>query len=152
MNQEVPVQTDEPQLVATFFLGDAVFGVRADEVQEVVRPGDITPVHEAPDYVVGIRNLRGRVVTVVDLAMRLDLGKELLGPESRILIFDWQSEPIGLLVDRMGDTISAGAAQMEPSPANVNGVQARNLRGVFRGAERLVAILNLAAALEMQSG
>ncbi len=139
-------------LVATFLLGDAVFGLRAEEVQEVVRPGDITVVHHAPEHVLGIRNLRGRVVTVIDLALLLEVGHGQVGPESRILITDWQGEPVGLLVDQVADTISVAAGDMAPAPSNVHGVQARNLRGVHRTAEPLVAVLDLEAALEIDAG
>ncbi|MGC4115976.1 MAG: chemotaxis protein CheW [Myxococcales bacterium] len=138
----------EEHLVATFLLGDAAFGVAAGEIQEVVRPGFITPVHHAASHVVGIRNLRGRIVTVIDLGAWLQLGGATAGPESRVLIVEWHNESLGVLVDRVADTIAVDPAAIEPAPGNVHGVQARNLRGVFRGVERLVALLDLGAALD----
>ncbi len=136
-------------LVATFYLGEAAFGVHADHVQEVVRTGTVTPVHHAPSYVVGIRNLRGRIVTVIDLGSRLELTRVELGEESRILIMDWKGEPIGLLVDEVADTVSVTRDSIEPAPANVHGVQARNIKGVFRTTERLVALLDLSSVLDV---
>jgi len=141
--------TDDTLLVATFLLGDAAFGIGAAQVQEVVRLGDITPVHHAPPYVVGIRNLRGRIVTVIDLRVRLNLGVAEAGADSRILIVDWQGEPIGLLVDSVADTISANVADITPPPPNVNGIQSRNLRGVCRSGERLVALLDPSPVLQV---
>ncbi len=138
------------QLVATFLLGKAVFGIGAAQVQEVVRIGDITPVHHAPPYVVGIRNLRGRIVTVIDLQVRLDLGTADHGPDNRILIVDWQGEPIGLLVDSISDTISVGPADITSPPPNVHGIQSRNLRGVCRSGERLVALLDAGIVLQLE--
>lgn len=135
-------------LVATFLLGEAVFGIGAEQVQEVVRPGNITPVHHAPPFVVGIRNLRGRIVTVIDLAVRLELGSVELGAASRVLIVDWQGEPVGLLVDQVSDTVAVEPELVGVPPANVNGVQSRHLKGVYRGAERLVALLDLAVVLQ----
>lgn len=139
-------------LYATFLLGEAAFGVAAEQVQEVVRPGSITPVHHAPPFVLGIRNLRGKIVTVIDLAVRLDLGSAEVGPDSRVLIVDWQGEPVGLLVDSVADTVAIDGEGIEPPPANVHGVQARHLRGVYRGTERLVAVLELGVVLQPEAG
>lgn len=151
MSEQETVVGNDVHLFSTFLLGEAVFGVRAEEVQEIVRPGNITRVHHAPAYVVGIRNLRGRIVTVIDLAMRLELGNVELGLHSRILIIDWQAEPIGLLVDEISDIVAVGEGSIEPSPANIHGVRGKNLRGVCRNNERLVAVLDLSAALSLES-
>jgi len=135
-------------LIATFVLGEAVFGIDAHQVQEVARLGDMTPVHHAPPYVVGIRNLRGRIVTVIDLKTRLELGHVATGPNNRILIVDCQGEPLGLLVDRVADAVAADADSMAPPPPNLHGVQSQNLRGVVRGNDRLVALLDLNTLFE----
>jgi len=139
---------DDNLLISTFLLGDAVFGIDANQVQEVARVGDMTPVHHAPPYVVGIRNLRGRIVTVIDLRARLELGRVAEGPDNRILIVDVHGEPLGLLVDRVADAVSASAAALTPAPPNLHGVQSQNLRGVCRGIDRLVALLNLDTLLQ----
>ena len=142
------LQTNQNLLAATFMLGQATFGVDTAQIQEVVRLGNLTPVRHAPDYVVGIRNLRGRIVTVIDLRTRLELGRVNPGPESRILIVEAQGEPIGLLVDQVADTIDVNPADIHPAPSNVNGVQSRHLRGVCRHGARLVALLDLTAILQ----
>lgn len=143
-----PEAVDE-LLVATFQLGgdDGVFGIDAILIQEVVMVGEITPVRHAADYVAGIRNLRGRIITVIDLCVRLGLGSVEIGPESRILIADWKGEPVGLLVDRVADAIALEIGDLELAPPNLHGVQMQKLRGVFRSGERLAALLDLAAVL-----
>jgi purine-binding chemotaxis protein CheW len=143
--------TDESQLVATFLLGDAAFGIGTELVQEVVKVGDITPVHHAPPYIIGIRNLRGHIVTVIDLRIRLELGAITLGPESRIIIVDWKDEPIGLLVDSVADTMSIDKNDITPPPPNVHGIQGRNFVGVYRSRERIVALLDLGAVLKVDA-
>ena len=139
---------DDSLLVATFALGDAVFGIDALQVQEVARVCDITPVHYAPPDVVGIRNLRGRIVTVIDLRSRLGLGSVVASPENRILIVDGQGEPMGLLVDSVADTVETRADELTPAPPHVHGVQSRKLRGICRGDGRLVALLDLGPVLQ----
>src|SRR5208337_4889093 len=93
-------ETAEDLLISTFQLGDddGVFGIDATLIEEVVMVGELTPVRHAPAYVAGIRNLRGRIITVIDLCVRLGLGAVKIGPECRILIADWRGEPVGLLV------------------------------------------------------
>ena len=141
-------EVEEELLTATFELGsDGVFGIDATLIQEVVMVGEITPVRHAAEYVAGIRNLRGRIITVIDLCVRLGLGAVEIGPESRILIADWKGEPVGLLVDRVADAIALEAGDLEPAPPNLHGVQMQKLRGVFRSGERLAALLDLAAVL-----
>lgn len=141
-------EINEELLTATFELGsDGVFGLDATLIQEVVMVGEITPVHHAAAYVAGIRNLRGRIITVIDLCVRLGLGAVSIGPESRILIADWKGEPVGLLVDRVADAIALEAGDLEPAPPNLHGVQMQKLEGVFRSGERLAALLDLTAVL-----
>jgi purine-binding chemotaxis protein CheW len=138
-------------LVATFVLGQSLFGVPASQVQEVVRVGELTPVHHAPPYVVGIRNLRGRIVTVIDLAVRLSLGTIGSSHDNRILIVESLNEPIGLLVDSVADTELVTENEVLPPPPNINGVQSQNLSGVCRQGDRLVALLDLDAVLDLES-
>lgn len=135
-------------LVATFLLGAGTFGLDTALIQEVVVMGEVTPVHHAPSYVAGIRNLRGRIVTVIDLRIRLGLSPIETSPDSRILIAEWKGEPVGLLVDGVEDTIEVGAGDLLPPPSNVHGVQMRRLLGVFRSGERLAALLNPVAVLD----
>lgn len=142
-------QSGQNILAATFMLGAATFGVDTAQVQEVVRVGNLTPVHHAPEDIVGIRNLRGRIVTIIDLRFRLGLGRVPAGPESRILIVEGQGEPIGLLVDQVADTTEVSPADLHPAPPNLNGVQSRHLRGVCRHGARLVGLLDLSAILQV---
>ncbi len=110
--------------------------------------GEITPVRHAPDFVAGIRNLRGRIITVIDLAVRLGIGSVEIGPESRILIADWKGEPVGLLVDRVADADCPCAGRSRARlHRTCNGVQMQKLLGVFRSGERLAALLDPAAIL-----
>ena len=142
-------EVTEELLIATFRLGggNGFFGIDATLIQEVVMVGELTPVRHAADYVAGIRNLRGRIITVIDLCVRLGLGQVEIGAESRILIADWKGEPVGLLVDQVADAVALQAGEVEPTPPNLHGVQMQKLLGVFRSAERLVALLDLGTVL-----
>src|ERR1700733_4906826 len=121
-------RSEDALLVSVFRLGDAMFSIPAAQIQEVVQMGSVTPVHHAPACIVGIRNLRGRIVTVIDLGMRLELAEAQRGPDSRILIVDCEGELVGLLVDRVDDTIFLQPETMSPPPPNLGELQEGAMR------------------------
>ena len=148
---EYDTAIDEQQLlISTFFVGEAAFGLDTAQVQEVVRVGDITPVHQAPGFVLGVMNLRGRIATVIDLGIKLELDQVHIGEDSRIFIVDWQGEQIGLLVDRVADAIAVGLADLKPAPENVRGVQGRQFKGIFQVEGGLFALLDMAEVLDTE--
>jgi len=147
---EQKIAAADHSLLIVFALGDGLFGIKADLIQEVVKVSAMTPVHHAPDYIIGIRNLRGRVVTLLDLQLRLGLGTSIPHAENRILIIEWQGEPVGLLVDRIVDTIALEGARVEQAPANLPISQEQSLQGVVRHEDRLIALLNMDTLLGVE--
>lgn len=129
-------------LIATFHLGPALMGIDCLEVQEVIRAGDITNVPHAPDHILGIINLRGRIVTVMDLGKKLGLDAVEVTPDSRIIILNREDEYIGLLVDGVSDPVPADSTQIMPAPSNVKGIHGRFFAGVYNASNRLIALLN----------
>lgn len=147
MPEAIQFGEDTQRLAVSCFVRNALCGVDTEPVQEIVKVGHITPVHHAPDYVVGIMNLRGRVVTVIDLGMKLDLGATPVTPDSRILIIAWQGEALGLLIDNVQGVVPVDRAQMKPPPENVRGVQSDMVAGVCQVDNRLMAMLDLPTVL-----
>lgn len=134
-------------LLATFYVREALCALDAAGVQEVIRLGPITPVRYAPEEVMGIVNLRGRIVTIVDLGLRLGFPPAVTGPDSRIFIIEDCSEFIGLLVDRVDEVVEIERDQWQPPPANVNWGQARFFKGVCRANGRVITLLDSAQIL-----
>ena len=147
MSETKHSSTDTQRLVVSWTIQGALCGLDTDPVQEIVRVGHITPVHQAPVYVLGIMNLRGRIVTVIDLGIILDLGHTEIIEDSRILIVDWHGEQVGLLVERNSGVVAIQSSQMRPPPENVRGVQGSMLEGVCLVDGHLIGILNLASIL-----
>jgi purine-binding chemotaxis protein CheW len=133
MSQTLTTQAGQTVLLATFFVRDALCALDANGVQEVIRLGPVTSVRYAPEEVLGIVNLRGKIVTIVDLGLRLGFPKAVAGADSRIFIVEDRGEFIGLLVDR-----KIGwwrwSATIEPPPANVNWGQAQPFKGAHSPA------------------
>ncbi len=141
---------EEATLVSTFYIGATLMGVNAMHVQEVVQLNHLTPVHHARDYIAGIINLRGQIVTVVNLRRRLEIDAQEEHATRDIFIVASQGENIGLLVDEAADVIPADLEKLDPLPANMSPAQQKFLRGICQGESRPIAILNIDAVLTME--
>ncbi|MFQ5461876.1 MAG: chemotaxis protein CheW [Phycisphaerae bacterium] len=132
---------------ATFFVGDVLMGVDIRQVREINRELLISEVPQAPNCVRGVVNLRGDVVTVLDLRVVLGMEPIEIGPRHRCVVVDDASERIGLLVDRISDVVTAHPEAFEPPPANVGGVDGRFLRSVYKLDSELLVVLDVMECL-----
>ena len=143
---EVMVEDQEQELLlVTFCLGEAWYGLDTLRIQEVILVGETTVVHHAPGYVRGIINLRGKIVTVLDLGEKLGLERGEVSPESRILIVPWAGEQVGLLVESVSEVVGLKREAIETIPLNVGTGLSQFLLGVFHSQDQLVGILDLEA-------
>ncbi len=140
-------KSDSEMELATFYLGDACCGINILTVQEINRLNDVTPVPLAPDYVKGIMNLRGQIITVIDVGKRLGMICCADTGQRRNIIVRHENESIGLVVDRIEDIIRTRTEDIEKPPANVRDIQERYFDGVLKTDKRLVSVLNLAEVL-----
>ncbi len=129
--------------LATFFVGEALCGMDILKVQEINKLMERTWVPQAPEYVLGVLNLRGKIVTIIDLGKKLSLSATQLSDATRNIIVDSQDEYIGLLVDRIGDVVLADWDKVEPPPSNISGVQGKFFEGVYKTENSLVGILDV---------
>jgi purine-binding chemotaxis protein CheW len=128
-------------LLATFFVRDALCALDAAGIQEVIRLGPLTPVRHAPPDVAGILNLRGKIVTILDLGLRLGFPKIVPSAASRIFIMEDRNEFVGLLVDRVDEVVEVERDEWQAPPANVRGIQGRFFQGVYRSGGRAITVL-----------
>lgn len=134
--------------LATFYVGDLLLGLQIDQVQEINRRLDFTRVPHALDSVRGVINLRGEVVTVIDLRNVLGLGDSQATAQSRNLIVNYNDELIGLWVDRIADIVNVSSADVNPTPSNVNQVDSKHFQGVVPLKDEIIVVLNLASILD----
>lgn len=136
-------------LYATFHSGDRLYGIGILGVREIIRAQDITEVPRSSPHVRGLINLRGQVVTIIDLAVRLGMPRRGLTDQSHIVVIKpahgpgIPMDPVGLLVDTIGDVIEADDSATETPPANVNEQEDRFLSGVVKTASGLLILLKL---------
>lgn len=121
------------------------------QVQEVVRPGTITRVPHAPFPVCGVTNLRGTVLAVVDLRLRLGLSSRPVDAASRIVVVLSRGRRIGLLVEAAEQVVAIDALAIEPAPDDVLTDRSYYLVGVYRRPEDLLILLDVDRVLEVRA-
>ena len=131
----------------TFRIGDALIGVDICAVEEINRHIDVTPVPHAPDNVRGVINLRGEVVTVIDLRTSLGMPATELNERTRAVVVRSRGERIGLLVDSITGVVEGKSEDMSAPPANVGGIEGRFFAGVHKLREELLIVLDIDAVL-----
>jgi len=128
------------RLVA-FGLGDELYGVEIQEVREVVRLGDVTKVPKAPGLVVGVTNLRGEILSILDIRHLFGLKRGRITGESRLIIAEVDGEKVGVLVDRVQEALDVNLSEVQPPIAMSNGRLAEYTRGEVRiGADILIVL------------
>ncbi len=150
---------------ATFFIDEHLFGVNVLLVREINPHVDFTPVDLAPDFVRGLMNLRGQIVTIIDPAVRFGIGQRPITPRSRCLVLktareveeredgaqlmlETVSDSVGFLVDSIGDMVAADARDLEPPPANIGEIDGKFIAGVHKLEEKLMIVLKTGEVLK----
>jgi purine-binding chemotaxis protein CheW len=134
---------------ATFFVGDLCFGIEVMRVQEVLRYQEITRVPEAPSVIEGLINLRGQIVTAIDMRRRLGLPGRPADVVPMNMVVRCDDGALSLLVDEIGDVIEVGEAAWEEPPPTLTGEQAKLVRGVYKLERRLMLVLQTDTVVEI---
>jgi purine-binding chemotaxis protein CheW len=137
---------EERQLVV-FELGSGNYGVDIGAVREINRMQEITSLPGTPDHVLGVINLRGRVVPVVDLRRRFDLLVSDFTPASRIVVVDIGGRDIGVVVDGVDEVLRVPADALAPAVGVGNGADADYITNLVKLPDRLIILLDMNAAL-----
>lgn len=128
---------------ATFMLDQYYFGVEVLTVQEVIRYQDMTRVPLAPAVVQGLINLRGQIVTAIDLRRRLELPVRTDGEQPMNVVVRTSDGVVSLLVDEIGDVVETSASDFEPAPDTISGAARELVTGVYKLKDRLLLALDV---------
>jgi purine-binding chemotaxis protein CheW len=141
--REDRVLAEATEHLATFFLDLEEYGIDVRLVQEIRRVTEITQVPRAPEFIKGVINLRGRVIPVVDLKLRLVLGEVEVTRRSRIVVVKLQDRLIGLMVDGASQVLKVPVSTIEPPPEEVVEKGGTYIRGVAKLEKRLIILIDL---------
>lgn len=139
----------------TIKIENYLFGIDVNFVREVNRYVDISPVSLAPDFIIGLMNLRGQIITIIDPGVRLNLGKRELSGSSICVVIKTASElsnssmttfindTVGILVNAVGDIILVDETTIENLPPNLSDIDNEYISGVVKLEDDLLLILNM---------
>jgi purine-binding chemotaxis protein CheW len=136
----------------TVTIGDHMFGLPIFRVQDVFVPDRLTRVPLAPPEVAGILNLRGRVVTAIDMRSRLDFGEREPGAPVMAIGIETKGESYGLLVDAVGEVMQLHNSACEAKPTNLDPRLSRVAAGIYRLEGRLMVVLDVDRVLDIRNG
>lgn len=147
--QGTEAATFTEQEFVTMYIENQLFGIPVLEVQDIVIPEKITAVPLAPPEIAGLINLRGRIVTVVDLRKRLGLPPLDSDKPRMSVTIERGNELYTLLIDRIGDVVYLSNQNLERNPPTLNPMWQRFSSGVFRLDKQLMVVLDVAAVLNI---
>ena len=143
MSQQDDAISDPVLQWVTYQLEDEVYGINVMQVQEVLRITEIAPVPGAPSYVLGIINLRGSVVTVIDTRSRFGLMPKETDDLSRIIIVEVNGNVIGMLVDSVAEVVYLHQSEIDTAPNVSNDDSSRFIQGVCSREDYLLIIVDV---------
>jgi len=147
MSEETAESLESTVQFVCFYVGEVLCGIDIRKAQEINKDMNITQVPLAEDYVRGIMNLRGKIVTIVDLGRKLELTPVKHGEESKIVIVSWQDEFVGLLVDKIYDVVAEQEENILPAPSNIEGAKGKYFQGVIKREDTLIGLLDVETVL-----
>ena len=141
--------THELREYVTIMVAGQLFGLPIGRVQDVFKPARMTSVPLASSDIAGILNLRGRIVTVIDMRLRLGMAHEKDGKRPMAIGIEFRGESYGLLVDEIGEVMRLSDSMREDNPVNIDPRLAQVSSGVFRLETQLLVILNIDRVLQV---
>ena len=142
-------KSDELLQLVSFKIGSEEFGVDILKVQEINRMVEITKVPQAPHYVEGVINLRGKVIPIVDLRKRFNLELKEYDKNTRIVVVDIGGNIMGMVVDSVSEVLRLPSDTIEPPPEVATGVNSEYIKGVAKLEDRLLIFLDLSKVIDM---
>lgn len=133
--------------VVSFRLGDEEYGVDIMTVQEIILVGCITQVPEVPEHVLGVINLRGNVIPILNLRRRFGLPERAANEATRIVVMNLHGRTVGVVVDGVSEVLRLTPEEISPPPASLAGVGKDYVLGLARRKDRLLILLDMARLL-----
>ncbi len=149
-------ESEQVRQLVSFRIGNEEFGVDILMVQEIIRLPTITPIPNAPGFILGMINLRGKILPVIDLRQRLSIrgdGSNGYDRKTRILIVEVHPHIIGFIVDSVSEVMKVPVGQIEPAPHLVTStINAEYINGVIKMTNRLIMLLDFQKLLSIKEG
>ncbi len=143
-------ETTELLQLVSFFIGSEEFGVDILYVQEINRMSQVTKVPNAPDFVNGVINLRGRVIPVIDLRLKFGMPKKEHDKNTRIIVMEVSGKTVGFIVDSVNEVLRISKDVTEPPPELAMGINSEYIKAVGKLEDRLLILIDLEKILSKE--
>jgi purine-binding chemotaxis protein CheW len=150
LDNQADSQAQSYRQYLAFHLGDEEYALDIIRISEIIKIREFTDVPRTPDFVLGIISLRGVVVPVFDLRQRLNLGASEMMPTTRIVVCQQDDVTVGLLVDSINQVVNLTDDDVEPPPGVLSGLDREMVAGIGRYQGRMIILLNLQSALNIE--
>ena len=145
--QETTAVKEEEQKYLTFWTDKELFGIPISDVVQIISMQEITPLPDFPEYAKGVINLRGNIIPVIDIRIRLKRPEAEYNDNTCIIVTNIQDSYIGFIVDTVDEVVNIGSESISPTPKVSKSVTNRYLTGVGQIGEKVVLLLNLSKIL-----
>lgn len=151
MNLLDKTKSDQKELLqlVSFKIGEEEFGVDILSVQEINRMSQITKVPNTPDFIEGVINLRGRIIPVLDLRVKLGLMKLEHNKNTRIVVVELKGQTVGFIVDEVSEVLRIPKNITEAPPTMVGGIDSEYITSIGKLEDRLLILLDLEKILSL---
>jgi purine-binding chemotaxis protein CheW len=150
LNTDQHTTHDELLQLVTFHIGDEEFGVDILNIQGINRMVEVTKVPNAPDYVEGIINLRGKVIPIIDLRKRLGMVEKEYDKNTRFIVVEMKDKVIGFIVDSVNEVLRINKGITEAPPPMVSGIDSDFITAVGKLEDRLLILLDIEKILSSE--
>ncbi len=151
MSEVITKQNSAEELLqlVSFNIGDEEFGVDILKVQEINRMVEVTRVPNAPEYVDGVINLRGKVIPIIDLRRRFGMPRKEKDKNTRIIVVELTGKVLGFVVDAVSEVLRIPSSVTEPPPSIIAGIKAEYITAIGKLENRLLILLDLERVLSV---
>ncbi|MEQ8471615.1 MAG: chemotaxis protein CheW [Marinoscillum sp.] len=149
INQEIrePQQIENREVLVVFNLGNETYAVPIERVREVVRVPNIAPIPQAPEYILGVGNIRGNVIAIADLAKKLnpDNTETTYNEESYVVVLKDDTVQAGMIVNSVPDTIVVRSSQINTSTSVIKNLSANDqfIKGIVKVEDKMVILIDI---------
>jgi len=142
--KELIPESENTIQIVSFIISNGLYGMDITDIREIIKVGKITPVPGSAEYIIGVMNLRGMIIPVVDTGKLLGLSKVAFSDNTRIIIIEIQDQnQIGLLVDAIMDIVNILPDKIGPPPATLEKTKAKYIKSETQIDDTLMAILEM---------
>lgn len=136
--------------IVVFELASELYGVSIASIESIIKMQPITKIPHSPECVVGVTNLRGKVLPVVDLRKRFGLVARDADKKSRIIVSNLNGLETGMVVDEVSEVLTVPDQAVEPAPALTSTLDSRFITGIAKVDQRLIILLDLGKVLSVE--